>query len=858
MLERVTIDPVSEDAAGEPLDLIWQGLDQALALTGHDYPAPTPTVTWAAGPDQDGDTRAGVRYGNRQISLSVEALAVPTTPAAVNLITNPRCRTSSGFTASSATLYSGDDGYTDLSGNVTGPCEEANIDSILVVQATASVGGAYHTATVSSGQQYTFSAWIRSRFGHTIKLSVWNAGGTVKAQSAAYTTNAWTRVSVTFTADSTGSWRFGLEVSGSSNVGAITGLQLETGDTATPYLDGYSPGCSWSGSRDASTSTRPTGSERVRRAVDQVARKLAKVTRRGGTLRRVFADGTVRTYELRAHDQLASSNDAVYYLANLSTITAQLTAAPFWRGQQVTRSLHSETSLPALVFSETALEGDAPALGVLRVDEGQGVDQAWVTVGMQTDYDPATSLFLQAEALTPLGGAATSTTPTGGSGSGSNVVKHTSIGLAWQAFLSTQATGGGAHLTHTGTFRVWARVQTPAAAGVVSVALEWGVGDLRRTTQQGETELPATGVWRLVDLGLVTIPEGTTQWEARLLAKSTVVGDDIACDYLLLQPVDFWCQVAAATVERAPTAYTALDDFRSGTYAGDLAGDTLPVGGTWGSPTAGGSPSHPDADDFTVPGGASAGYLTRSAASDAAGSYRYGRIVTASATSSMSATAARVTVFPSLAGGGSVVNRQGVVARVVDRDNMLGAYYRADNGYAWVVKSIAGVDTVIGSANVGAALGVLILELVVLADGRWILRGSQSERLAQLAAGQDPDLAAAGALQAGSAGIMDHYESASAFLRSYGDFRAWVPTSDAAVRASRTLRIKHDLAERQDTTGAFYSDVSSYIGDRLLIEPGVPLRFLVKACRADPTLGGIDTHIDDIHALLQYTPRGLL
>ena len=849
MLERVTIDPVGEDTDGEPLDLIWQGPDQALALTAHEYPAPAPTVTWAAGPDQDGDRPAGVRYGNRQIALTVEALAIPTTPAATNLITNPRCRTTSGFTGSSATLITGDDGFTDLGGNVTGRCEEANIDSILVATATASVGGAYHSAAVTSGQQYTFSAWIRSRFGHSLKLSVWNAGGTVKAQGSAYTTNAWTRVAVTFTADSTGSWRFGIEISGNTNVGAITGLQLETGGAATPYLDGYSPGCAWSGTRDASTSARPTGAERVRRTVDQIARKLAKVTRRGGTFRRVFADGEVRTYELLAHDQLAASSDAGYYLANFSTITAQLTAAPYWRGRQVIRGLRSETSLPALVFTETALEGDAPALGELLIQEGQGVDQAWVTVGMQADPDPATELFLQAEALTPLGGAATSTTPAGGSGSGSNVVKHTSLTTAWQAILSTQAAGGGAHLTHTGTFRVWARVQAPdPTAGVVSVALEWGIGDLRRVTRQGESELPVASVWQLVDLGVVTIPRGTARWEARILGKSTGLNADLAVDYLLLEPVDLWCQVAAVDVERTPTSYTALDDFTTGTYSGDLAGDTLPVGGTWGSPAAGGSPSHPDADDFQTTG---FGSITRTAVSDAAGSYRYGRVVTPSGTSAMTDTAVAVTMLYTPTDGGT---RQGVVARVVDRDNMLAAYLRGDNGYIYVVKTIAGVDTVIGSAQVGVNFGTGIT-LTVLAGGNWTLRNLSGR---QIAAGHDSDLAGGGALAAGGCGIVDQRESATPWTRYYQDFKAWVPTSDAAVRASRMLRITHDRAERQDSTGAFYGEVSSYIGDRLLLEPGVPLRFLVKACRTDPTKGGADTHIDDIHALLQYTPRGLL
>jgi hypothetical protein len=64
-------------------------------------------------------------------------------------------------------------------------------------------------------------------------------------------------------------------------------------------------------------------------------------------------------------------------------------------------------------------------------------------------------LFYEAEGRTVLGGAATAVGPTGASGAGSNVVRHTSLTNTEQAILSTQATGGGAHLSHVGTFRVY-------------------------------------------------------------------------------------------------------------------------------------------------------------------------------------------------------------------------------------------------------------------------------------------------------------------------------------------------------------------------------------------------------------------
>ena len=42
-------------------------------------------------------------------------------------------------------------------------------------------------------------------------------------------------------------------------------------------------------------------------------------------------------------------------------------------------------------------------------------------------------------------------------------MRNTALTTSYLAILSTQATGGGAHLSHVGTFRVYARVQVPTA-----------------------------------------------------------------------------------------------------------------------------------------------------------------------------------------------------------------------------------------------------------------------------------------------------------------------------------------------------------------------------------------------------------
>lgn len=89
---------------------------------------------------------------------------------------------------------------------------------------------------VVSGTQYTVSWWVLLDYvdgGAAISpLNVTNTVGTLKAAVAAgtVTPGGWQRVSVTFVADSTGTWRALVAQAGAgSSKGYVTGLQVEAG-----------------------------------------------------------------------------------------------------------------------------------------------------------------------------------------------------------------------------------------------------------------------------------------------------------------------------------------------------------------------------------------------------------------------------------------------------------------------------------------------------------------------------------------------------------------------------------------------------------------------------------------------------
>jgi hypothetical protein len=346
---------------------------------------------------------------------------------------------------------------------------------------------------------------------------------------------------------------------------------------------------------------------------------------------------------------------------------------PFGLGTEVDLGDNVETTLPVLIFTEASVAGDVPGLGRLVIDDDSGVNQYWVTWGLQSRYYSSSAnaaLFYEAEGRTAMGGSAIAAGPAGASGAGSNVMRQTSIATAYQAILSTQATAAGAHLSHVGTFRVYARVQVPTTnTGEVTVALEWAEGDFFSYTRNQATTIPATqeGKWRLVDLGLVSpreVTQGTQRWEGRIIAKSSAGGDDIDIDYLFLVPADEGSGIASG-VDQAftPTVFSARDDF-TGTTAGVALNTRTPaIGAAWATSGA--------ATDFAFIDVGTSTNIDEAVSRSSTNSNRYGVFGSAM-------TAMRVSARIGLETAGTLPTAQaGIIARWTDANNHLRLYLNA-------------------------------------------------------------------------------------------------------------------------------------------------------------------------------------
>ena len=626
----------------------------------------------------------------------------------------------------------------------------------------------------------------------------------------------------------------------------------------------------------------PTAAADAQAALAALADKIAKVNREGGTLRRVLPSGDAIVFDLLAADPLDPTWDAAWDVANAIGVELTFTAMPFGRGDEAARSVHAETTSPVLTFVENGIPGDVPALGRLIVSEAQGFDQAWLTWGLQSaSYDPAATagLLYEAESRTPASGASTVTQ----SGfSGGNGVEGT-LGTAWRAILSTQASGGGAQLTHQGSYRVIGRVLAPTGnLGDLSVALEWAQGDFLRFTRnpvvtllrlayslsfdvsgstpdvvghqgetdQGSTSNPSTllGTPRILDLGLVDLTGG--QWEGRVVAASTVGGDKLRIDWLALVPAERSGEASGVQQLASTNGFLAQDGFDQA--SGNLDTKVLPTTGTWATSGA--------TTDFTVD-------TTTHAAKRVASGIRYAL----AGASTPTATLVSARVSGTLTGGSTLDDFSfgGVLGRWTDASNHLALL--ATSGAladAWIwalLKVVGGSSAFMGWGTVPftayPAATPLRISLFALPDGTAAVHIGQAGRPeVEVYRVPDADIGVGGTLASGQAGIVHRSPSGSSTV-FVDDFELSVPALDAAAFASREIEIAADGVWRQDSAGTLWTPVSRHDGDGLLVPPagaeGRSTRFFVKLSRGMPQIG-IDGGIDDVSAQLFLTPRYLV
>jgi hypothetical protein len=601
--------------------------------------------------------------------------------------------------------------------------------------------------------------------------------------------------------------------------------------------------------------------------------KYAKLQRDGGTLQRTFKNGDVLVYDILAADGWNPVYGIQYYSDGDITESAfTLRAKPYSRGEEVEVGTDTvETTLPVLIKTVTDVPGQVPALGRLVIDEDDAEDQQWLTWGIESrnySADATAALFYEAEGRTAMGGSAIAVGPSGASGAGSNVMRNTALASSYQAILSTQAISAGAHLSHIGTFRVFARVQIPSTnTGTVTVGWEWGEGDFRRFTQQGHSELDPTweASWRIVDLGLVTlrkVTSGTQRWEGRVLAKSTVAGDDIDVDWLMFVPTDEGSGTASAVLRvSTPTVFSARDEFDHS--AGSLTGKTPPVStGVWVG--AG------DATDFAID--TTGDTAERTATSDTTGAMALGctgRWATAG-TGALTNVVSQVDVMTDNISSGSGTRLLGVVARYTDSTNFVIAYINAfssgvlDTPLSCVVVVGDVAVAAVGSESVPSFLvdSWNTIRMSVDSAGRvavWAGPRGYLPRTPQIMF-QNSNLATSGTLASGTSGFYDQNSGVTAITRNFDNFATWAPVGDAALFASQSVEIRADQVGREDSGGTLWQPPSSYVGDYLRVPvagaEGRTSRLIAKASRGVPG-SWADAGTDDISGRLYVTPRYL-
>lgn len=902
MSSSLLIDPRSEKAANAPLE-IGTEVDRGpgVYVTSHAYPDP-PMEPRSTSAGREGSKRSGPpARSNRQVPLSLFLVGDrQTTADRTNLSPRPSGDSQAGWTSSvtGATLNAGAFSttwsrvrersyYLKATGNGAGQtaqilCGSAAADRAAVVAGTTYTVSAWINLLARGAGQFSIALEWRTAADALISTSVLNVAPAVgesriSGSAAAPATAATVRVLIGHRATLANGEVLELYADA---------LLVEATTELRDFGDGDELGWAWSGTALASTSTR-SGNPQIHfeRMAADLEQKLWKLAEEGGTFTRPYEAGRLIFDVEGLAEGSAGEYDGKRWRQKGAAWSASLECLPYPRGEEIVKTLTASPSgaFGVLEYTESDIPGTVRALGQLEITDTASPTQARraVVAGIQVEnYDAAATakLYYQGEEMTPLGGGVTASLS--GARGPAGLGAPCSGSSVWTSQLSTQLVSGSAHLTHVGTYRVWARIFVPMEAAW-SFRLEWGQGDLLRRELNDPFSVPARAAFALgnyqaylVDLGIVRLERakaGPQQWEGRIQSKTTTPVSFSYVDDVAFVPVDEAYLEASATDEPPTAAYWyTRDEFDHATAV--LAGRTPPgnylAGGVW---TGFGS-----ANDFSTISGL--GVAFRTAVSDA--SLTGGRYEVHGAARTEEVVQVDVSSDSLVA---SSVLYQGLVSRFTDANNNLRLVFGSGVGNATdfiqLTKRKAGADTDLlppgGITFVRAAGTTYTLRLSVQADGTWIVwAGLQGQGLTRIAGGRDVDLITGGTLASGKHGIYDAYTSATALTRRYDNFGAYVPGDqanpgpDVAIAPGRALRWRHDGVVRRGraTTPEVWTPVNNE-GDPLLVPPTRrdkrTLRLIVFPSRGDlsdiPDGRGATNagEQDDFTAQLTITPRYL-
>lgn len=582
--------------------------------------------------------------------------------------------------------------------------------------------------------------------------------------------------------------------------------------------------------------------------IGEVVDQLEEADRNPGGIPLVWtpADGTkTLTFYVLTGEITELPQDMKWIRGKVASVTLTLDCRPGGYGP---RALYGTATVAGPIASVNIPDfpGDMPSDEVeVIITDMSSQSRRHVEWGMeQRYYNPAAPwpVIVDSDSLITTGFAGTQTVGSGAydpNASGNNAISAT-------LFPTPIAVCGTGMLTHIGTFRVKARVQSSSADSYVRLA--WRVGD---GSYEPNAWIAAgvAGQWNEIDLGLISIPSaaaGSQAWDGRIEAYGAITVT-LFVDYILLLPAGEGYGRARAEYVEQPGTVVAYDTFLQ--TAGALTGKTLPIGGTWAG--AG------DADDFNVNG---TGLVTRAAVNDA--NEQTGRYGLAGATAYTACAIQARVGWPLTSYSLNNPVLLGVLARYVDTNNWLIAVayitITADAlvGNFQVRKRVAGTVTTLATVSSGTVAFPMDIRLSAAANGAWRM----SVNDVTTASGADAVLATGGALASGRVGIYDACTMSTATPREFDDFYVSdVPVSPVALYSGRTIEIRSADTIRQNSAGTTYGRPPSYRGSRPILQPaGVEdrtTRVVAKAHRNDVEIAEANNVTDSLKIEIYARPR---
>jgi hypothetical protein len=514
----------------------------------------------------------------------------------------------------------------------------------------------------------------------------------------------------------------------------------------------------------------------------------------------------VLTGAITAIPMTMEGSSAGYY-QNAPQLTVVLTCKPFGYGAEVevAAAKSIETGLSVVVLTIPTVGGDVPAEGRLVIKDTATVGRRFVEWGVeQRYYNAATSLILDSEDMTPVGGTQV-TSPTGAykrAGATKNTIETV---LLPEPTICCE-TGV---LKHVGTFRVKARVYCAIGGSLptkASMRLSWQDGEGPFSANDW-VQAPVANLFAEVDLGTISVSPaavGSQKWTGKIEAYSgNVAGfEDLYIDYLTFIPVGEGYGQARGVQSSAPGTISAFDNLTTGTLSGSLNARTPAVGTAWATSGA--------ATDWTV----TAGAVTRKTVSDT--EPRFG--VLGAAIGSGVVTIAGT--FPRTLNGNITL---GAVTRWTNSSNYAFAIFRVTLAGGCTLElgvRVAGVTTILATqtlAGVGFFVTALNAKLTATLDGALTVTTTTGGKAVTLGVSSSA-IATGGALASGKSGIYDLSAASEAATRTFTSVQvSALAAIPYCIQPSRTMEVRSDSTLAQDSTGTYYGPVPRYRGSRFFV-----------------------------------------